>query len=143
MKKIYTRCIEIANAVKIAEALVEATKKVNNPTCERFMDVILGCDTTIDELPPRVYRYDDSIANIKSFDFIADKVEYTYEASNTRWFATEDEATAYANNGDYNYKTSSYNEDVDKGYIHKGVYKYVADGSDTLNSWLDCRPVEE
>lgn len=141
MKPIFTYAIKHTDSDQLKNKLIDVVNNINDDKIERFIEILLGCQPTY-TLPAKVYNYNKAhIRVFKSFDYLNDRVDYTYEESITKFFITQEEADKYAETGEYIYSRTS-NSESDEHTI-KATYSYHRESYMTINEWLNSEVVVE
>lgn len=144
MRRIYQGAVKMADAdvLKKNIELALASVKSDNEMIERFMDTVFGVDVKITDIP-KVVSTDEGreIRTLIDFDYVSDKVRYESKHTKTKYFATQAEADAYANTGDYRY--DSYKDRKVGDYTFSATYTHTSNTSTWLSSWLECTPVTD
>lgn len=142
MRRIYQGAVKMANADVLKKNIELALASVtsDNDTIERFMDTIFGVDVKITEIP-KVVSSDEGreIRTLIDFDYVSDRVRYKSKHIKTKYFATQEEADAYANNGDYRYGSCKERKVGD--YTFSATYTHMSNTYTYLSNWLECTPV--
>lgn len=141
MKPIYTYAIAQTDATNLKYSLIDTVRDLNDDKIERFIEMVLGCQPRY-TLPARTYNYNKSrIRTLLSFDYLNNKVEYSYEETITKFFITQEEADKYATTGDYVYgRTSSSKSDE---CCIEASYTRNAKSNASIDEWLNAEVVVE
>jgi hypothetical protein len=141
MKRIYAKAIELADSTLIKEKLVNVVHNIKHSEyAERFLDVLFDADVKESELPLKT-QYCDEIRTRIDFDYLEDRVFYSYTKVVKRWFINEEDAIEYAKSGKYNYNTSDSSKK--EGYNYVGEYTRSGDSHCNLYEWMDSKPITE
>ena len=141
MKPIFTYAIKHTDSDQLKHNLIDVLNNINDNKIERFVEIILGCKPSY-TLPAKVYNYNKThIRVFKSFDYLNDRVDYTYEETITKFFITQEEADKYAATGEYIYSRTS-NSELDE-YPIEASYTYIRESYMTINEWLNAEVVVE
>lgn len=105
---------------------------------ERFIEICVDCEMTIDELPKKIRR-NDVVYTLISCNYFEDEVKASYIDTDVRYFATEEEANTYSNSGKYNYSRSEFKETAE--YPHRGDYTHKKETYFGFRTWMNSEIV--
>ena len=141
MKPIYTYAIAHTDAQYLKDCLMDAVRDLNDDKIERFIEMILGCQPSY-AVPAKTYNYDKSrVRTFLRFDYLNDRVEYSYEETITKFFMTYEEADTYSTTGDYVCGRTS-NFESDECCI-KASYMRNVKSHTSINEWISAEIVVE
>lgn len=141
MKSIFTYAIKHTDSDQLKHKLIDVLNNINDDKIERFVEIFLECQPSY-TLPAKVYNYNKAhIRVFKSFDYLNDRVDYTYEETITKFFITQEEADKYAATGEYIYSRIS-NSESDE-YPIEASYTCIRESYITINEWLNAEVVVE
>ena len=106
---------------------------------ERAIEILLGMDITITELPKKVKTSKGVVYTLKDCNYLNDSVRYDFIRKDSTFFKTEEDAELYRTTGEKKnshwYKTGDYTIEV---------VKDVPDiSSVTFENWLSLEVVSE
>lgn len=139
MKPIYTYAIAQTDEHDLKHYLIDAVRDLNDDKIERFIEMVLGCQPRY-TVPARTYNWDKSrVRTLLSFDYLNDKVEYSYEETVTKFFETQEEADKYAETGDYVYSRTCSQENEEHIFVASHVHTRY--GQETIDGWMNSEIV--
>lgn len=120
--------------------LEKAINCINEECQDRFVEILVGVDIDISNLPRKVKR-NDVIYTIKSANYLKDEIIATYVGTDIRYFSNQDDADKFAKTGNYNYNKSSYQANED--YTIKGEYTSKKETYFSYDTWMNSEVVKE
>lgn len=138
MKKIYAKAL--SDTFGHMPGVLKAISYLPEDKQERFIELCVNCEITIDELPKKIRR-NDKVYTFISCNYMEDEVKSSYIDTDVRYFATLSEANEYTNTGKYDYTKSSYKE-TDK-CIFKGEYTHEKAAYFSYRQWLESEVVND
>lgn len=137
MKKIYSKLLN--GLFSIMPGVIKAISYLSEDAQERFIDICLGCEITIDELPKKI-KANGVIYTLDSCNYLNDDIKAFYIDTDVRYFATKNEAIEYSNSGKFNYAESRNKETAEypyKGKCSRKIWSYF-----TFNTWMNSEIVK-
>lgn len=138
MKKIYAKVLNdrFGNITGVLKAISHLPEDKQ----ERFVELCVDCEITIDELPKRIRR-SNVVYTLVSCNYFDDDIKASYIDTDVRYFATLDDAIEYSNSGKYTYSKSEYKETPE--YPHKGEYTHKKESYFNFRTWMNSEVVED
>ena len=138
MNKIHQFAFDNAKA-DIIKNNVDRLIQQANICPERAIEILLGMDITINELPKKVKTSKGVVYTLKDCNYLKDSVRYDFIRKDSTFFKTEEDAELYRTTGEKKnshwYKTGDYTIEVTKD---------VPDiSSVTFEAWLSLEVVSE
>lgn len=132
-KKIYARLIETTNGNQFKDAVIAALDLADEKVL-RFFDIVFGCEVKVDELPIHKLDWSNRVCTLTSVDYLNNRVNYTYDHTDIKYFESEELAQRYNTTGEY-CGNWNYNQQVDTPY--KGEYEHKSTNYCTISDWLE------
>ena len=103
---------------------------------ERFVNALIGI-VDMDEIERKISRYSSDRNGerwtFESYNYLLDRVYYTYEHKDKRYFKTQEDADKFAETGDYDYGKSKYCEEGE--YNIKAIFSRPSSSYTSLYNW--------
>ena len=131
MKKIYNWALKQCGA---NDTIINAVSMLKTENAERFVEVVVGCEINNDEVPQE-FTYEGKVYKLVRCNYILDEITYRCEDSTTKYFTTQTEANTYAENGSYNWDTSSPHPKDE--YPFKGVWTRECEHITWYSRWFE------
>lgn len=116
-----------------------ALECMDDSKCERFIEILIGCDVKLSDLRP-VVIVDGKEYTLKSFNYLNDDVNYTSVDDQVRYFSSPEAVEKYHETGNFKYSES--NDSRTQEYPFEGVYASECEHWATLRQWLQWSNVE-
>ena len=147
MKNIYTFALESAvksNSINF-DAFIKVLEDMTTSQMIRVIEAVIGCvdvDSMKASIPMRskVGR-DHSAATFKAYNYFTDKVDYDYDYTEVKYFATPEEAEKYTSTGKYSW--DKYKSRQDGEYVFAGTWTSKENSSCDLDYWMNNAIEEE
>jgi hypothetical protein len=136
MKKIYAQAFN--DHIGYVPEVLKAISYLPEEKQERFVELCVDCEITIDELPKKIRR-SDVVYTLVSCNYLEDDIKASYIDTDVRYFATENEAIEYSNSGKYIYSKSEYKETAE--YPYKGEYTHEKESYFSFRTWMSSEVV--
>lgn len=107
---------------------------MDNSKCERFIEILIGCDVKLSDLRP-VVIVDGKEYTLKSFNYLNDDIQYASVDDQVRYFNSAEAAERYHETGNYNYSESNHSKSDE--YPFKGIYTSECEHWASLRQWLE------
>ena len=140
MKKIYEWALNQIGATANGN-LIKAINMLSDSMQESFVDVIIGIDIDDSQLAKKIL-YEGTVYTLKSTNYLNGDVYGEYMGENVRYFATQEDADAYASSGKYDYsKSTSYSNNEE--YPIEGIYPCLKTKWFSYDTWMSAEIVVE
>lgn len=139
MKPIYEWALNQIGATKNGN-LIKAVNMLNDSIQENFVNVVIGIDIDDSQLAKKIV-HNDVVYSLKSANYLNDEIYGEYMGEDVRYFATQENADAYASSGKYDYSESTIYS-TDTRYPIKGVYPCLKAKWFSYDSWMNAEVVE-
>lgn len=138
MKKIYSKVLNdhFANLPGVLKAISYLPEDAQ----ERFVEICIGCEVTIDELPKKIRR-NGVVYTFISSNYLNNEVKSSYIATDVRYFATKDKAIEYSNSGNFSYSESTNKETTE--YPYKGEHTHTKESYVSFETWMSSEVVDD
>lgn len=140
MKPIYEWALNQIGATE-NENLIKAINMLSDSMQESFVDVIIGIDIDDSQLAKKILD-EGTVYTLKSTNYLNGDVYGEYMGENVRYFATQEDADAYASSGKYDYSNSTIYS-VNEKYPIKGVYPCLQIKWFSYDGWMNAEVVVE
>lgn len=131
MKKIFKWALEQCG---VNDGIINAVGMLRTEQAERFVEVVVGCEINNDDVPQE-FTYEGKVYKLVRCNYILDEITYRCEDSTTRYFANQEDADKYAENGNYSWDASSSNAKDE--YPFAGVWTREVEHTTWYNRWFD------
>ena len=146
MKNIYTFALESAvksNSINF-DAFIKVLEDMTTSQMIRVIEAVIGC-TDVDALKTSIPVHskvgrDNAIATLKTYNYFTDEVDYNYDYTEVKYFATPEEAEKYTSTGKYNW--DKYKSRQEGEYVFAGTWTSKNNSSCNLDYWM-CHVEEE
>ena len=136
-KKVYEKLIDTTNGNQFKDAVIAALDYADDKVL-RFLDIVFGCDTKVNELPVQKLDWSDRVCTLTSIDYLNNRVNYIYDDEDKKYFKEEEDAKIYSETGKYD-GVWKYNEHTDTPYV--GIYKHKSTSYCIISDWLERKDV--
>ena len=116
-----------------------ALECMDNSKCERFIEILIGCDVKLSDLRP-VVVVDGKEYTLKSFNYLNDDITYTSIDDQVRYFSSPEAAQKYHETGNYKYSESNNSKSTD--YPFEGIYTSECAHWTDLRQWLEWSKIQ-
>lgn len=140
MKKIYEWALNQIGATENGN-LIKAINMLNDSMQENFVDVIIGIDIDDSQLAKKIL-YEGTVYTLKDTNYLNGDIYGEYMGEDVRYFATQEDADAYASSGKYDYSKSTTYSDNEK-YPIKGVRPCLKTKWFSYDRWMNAEVVVE
>lgn len=120
--------------------LEKAINCLNEEFQDRFVEILIGADIDISNLPRKI-KINDVIYTIKSANYLKDDIIATYSGTDVRYFDNQKVADEFTKTGNYNFSNSNYQEDGD--YTIKGIHTSKKETWFSYDTWMNSEVVKE
>lgn len=118
-------------------ALIEMIKQLPEEIRRRFVEAILCISYPKEITVPDVKNiYGHSNCRFKSYNYLFDRIEYEYDEEEIRWFADEESAKRFAENGFGGWNGQ---REPKEGYEFEASYVFTYKSECPLKSWMEAK----
>ena len=146
MKKVYSFALD--SAMKAGMFNSEAFKRVLSDMDEekaiRLIEAVIGCvdlDELYTSIPKMSSPYHKENAVFESYNYFDDRVMFSYQRTDKKYFATPEEADKYTASGKYSW--DKYKSRVEEEYVFEGQWTSKVNDICSLSTWLSGVEKEE
>ena len=140
MKPIYKWALDQIGATANGN-LIKAINMLSDSMQESFVDVIIGIDIDDSQLAKKIL-YKGTVYTLKSTNYLNNDIYGEYMDEDVRYFATQEDADAYASSGKYDYSKSTSFSDNEE-YPIEGVHPCIKTKWFSYDAWMSAEVVVE
>lgn len=126
------------------DALMHILGEMDERRAERTIEALIGLVDIPQMLAtiPTLSKADkDTVCVFESFNYLDDQVRFKYTRTDTRYFATPEEAEKYTNSGDYRWDKCKTHQEGE--YVFEGSYTRESTDYCSYQKWMDNAVEEE
>lgn len=120
------------------DALIRILNEMNERQADRVIQALIGLvniDEMFNALPAHSKADKNVVCALEHFNYLEDEVRFKYVRTDTKYFATPEDAEKYTNTGDYDW--NNYKNRQEAQYVFEGNYTHEADGYCTYEKWME------
>lgn len=130
MKKIYKWALGMCG---VSDAVTTAVSMLRTEEAERFVEVVVGCDITPEDVPQEVV-YEGKVCKLLRCNYILNMIVYVTDDTDCRYFPNQEDADKYSASGDYSWGNSS--SSVSDKYPIKSAWTRPCEHSTYYERWF-------
>ena len=126
------------------DALVHILGEMEDRRADRAIEALIGIvnlDEMLSRIPTLSRADKGSVCVLENFNYLDDQVRFKYTRTDTKYFATPEEADKYTCNGDYRWDKSKTRQEGE--YVFEGNYTHESTDYCSYQKWMDNAIEEE